>query len=128
MNFERIKRVKSSKAFTVPDAIVSVIMVIAVIACALFVYRLPSADVIISVRGEKDIRLSLDSETDIELKHLTVHIHGGQVWVTDADCADKTCENIGKISGAWQRIVCLPNGVVISVTGDDDSLQWEIGR
>lgn len=128
MNFERIKKVKSSKPFTLLDIAVAAVIVAATVLCALIVYRLPAADVVISVNGELVGRYSLDGDTDIAIDHLTVHIHGGEAWVTDADCTDKTCEHIGKISGAWQNIVCLPNGVVISIDGGDDDLQWEIGR
>lgn len=72
------------------------------------------------------MELPLGKDGDVQLEHLTVHIRGGKVWVSDADCPDKVCERTGEIGRSGQSIVCLPNGVAVRITGDGD-LQWEIG-
>jgi len=48
-----------------------------------------------------------------------VTISGGQVSVTDADCPDKLCIRQGPAGRTNQSIVCLPNRMVIEVTGPD---------
>lgn len=46
-------------------------------------------------------------------------IENGQVYIKEADCPDRLCVKQGAISRVGQSIVCLPNKVVIKITGDD---------
>lgn len=125
MNIDRIARVKRSKAFTVLDVVLVCVLVIGIALGAWAIYRKPALSVVIS-EGGKTRTLPIDADATVVLEHLTVHIEGGKVWVTDADCADGICVETGAISRAGQRIVCLPNAVIISLEGSGD-LQWEIG-
>ena len=45
----------------------------------------------------------------------TVRVEPGRIRVTDADCADRVCENTGWISDRAAPIVCLPHRLVIRV-------------
>lgn len=45
----------------------------------------------------------------------TLHIAGGEAWVTDATCPDKVCEHMGKISREGEVIVCMPNKLTIRI-------------
>lgn len=51
----------------------------------------------------------------------TLVVEDGYAWVTDSDCPDKICEHMGKIHMNGQLIVCLPNGVIVTVEGGEDS-------
>lgn len=125
MNFESIKKVKRSKPFTLVDGIVIAVMIAAIAVSLALVYsKKPSTVRITAPDFEREY--DLNASTVIELEHLTVHIEGGEVWVTDADCPDKTCVAVGRISRAGQSIVCLPSGVVVTITGEGD-LQAGIG-
>ena len=66
-----------------------------------------------------------DTEYEFDIKtkygHNTVKISGGSLWVTDTDCPDKT-ELGHKISKSGQVIVCLPNRLVISITGEKSNV------
>lgn len=126
MNIERIKKVKSAKVFTAADVAVVVILV-AIAAAAIIAFTAKKADVaVVSVDGRKT-EYSLQKTETIDLDCLTVHIDGGKVWVTNSTCLDHTCEKSGKISSPGQSIVCLPNKIVITVSGESD-LQWEVGK
>jgi len=46
-----------------------------------------------------------------------VEIDGRRVRVVDADCPDKLCIKTGWISRPPEQIVCLPNRVVVKITG-----------
>jgi len=52
---------------------------------------------------------------------LTLIIKNGSVWVENATCPDKCCENVGKISKSGESIVCLPAKCSISVSGKGDA-------
>lgn len=126
MNAEAVKKVKASKPFTVLDAVILVVLIAAVGLGAYLIYRVPPDSVTVRADGYERT-FPLDEDRSVELGHLTVRIEDGYVWVEDADCADKTCERTGKISRAGQSIVCLPNGIVVTISGKSD-LSWEIGR
>ncbi len=126
MNIERVKKVKRSKAFTLIDVLVVAALIAAAGICAAFVFAEPPKTVTVTAPNYER-EFALDVDKTIKLEHLTVRIKDGKVWVTDADCADRTCERTGKISRAGQRIVCLPHGVVVAINGESD-LQWELGQ
>ncbi len=126
MNIESVKKVKQSKPFTVFDAVIVAVLVAAIGISIWLIFRTPAATVTITA-PDFSHEYSLDGDATVALDCLTVHISGGEVWVTDSQCRDGTCEHTGKISRAGQSIVCLPNGVVITVNGKSD-LHWEIGR
>ena len=48
-----------------------------------------------------------------------VHIGGGMVWVEDSPCRDKVCVQMGKKKRAGERIICLPNRIVVEVVGNE---------
>lgn len=45
-------------------------------------------------------------------------IENGTAYLNYSNCPDHTCEKNGKIKYVGQTIVCLPNKVSITVTGD----------
>ena len=51
----------------------------------------------------------------------TLRILDGEAYMEEASCPDKLCIHQGKAYKAGQSIVCLPNRVVIKITGKDDS-------
>ena len=128
VNFEKVKKVKQSKIFTLVDVVLLAVIVLIIGLSVWLIYLKPRGDsltVTVTAPDYKYVGLLSDDNT-IELEHICVHIQGGKVWVTGADCSDKICERTGEISRAGQSIVCLPNNVVVSISGDGD-LQWGVG-
>lgn len=126
MNFEKVKKVKNSKPFTVLDAVIVAVIALALVGVIIWLFVREKPSTVIVTAPDFYRELSLDKDAELRLEHLTVHVSNGRVWVTDADCPDKTCEHTGEITRAGQSIVCLPSGVVVSITGISD-LQWESG-
>lgn len=48
----------------------------------------------------------------------TVSVGGGSIWVSSADCSNRTCVHAGKISLAGQTVICAPHKLVIKVVGE----------
>ena len=76
----------------------------------------------VRVDGELVQSYPLDRETDVVLQGVNggtnhLHIADGQAWLSEASCPDKVCVHMGKISEAGQSIICLPNRMVLEVTG-----------
>jgi hypothetical protein len=46
-----------------------------------------------------------------------VEVQGGKVHMLESACRDKICVGMGWVDRAGQAVVCLPNRVVIRITG-----------
>ena len=55
------------------------------------------------------------------LGNTLVVIHAGKVHVSESPCTAKICVKTGEISHTGQIIVCIPNKVIIRVTGEEDA-------
>ncbi len=51
---------------------------------------------------------------------VVVTVDGKRMCVSEADCPDHTCVKTGWISQVGQTAVCLPNRVMIKITGSTD--------
>lgn len=60
---------------------------------------------------QKTIRLA-GKATDV-----VIEIDGERMRFVESECPDHTCENTGWISRVGQTAVCLPNRVMIKITG-----------
>lgn len=73
----------------------------------------------------RQIRLADDTHQTITLDGredtVTIEIEGKQMRFVNSHCADHTCEQTGWISRVGQTAVCLPNRVMIKITGSGDS-------
>lgn len=54
--------------------------------------------------------------------HNTIEFDRGRVRVSYADCPDQVCVDTGWIEDGTVPIVCLPNRLVIEITGEEDGL------
>ena len=83
----------------------------------------------ITVNGKKFGTYSLDKNREIKVENETgynvIIIEDGKAYVRDADCPDKYCVKMGKISGNSESLVCLPHKMIVEVeigeTGNDGS-------
>lgn len=79
----------------------------------------------VQVNGIVQGRYSLHSNQSIEIKGIRgsnlLVIEDGAAYMESATCPDKICVHHTKISHSGESIVCLPNKVVVTVTGNPDS-------
>ena len=86
----------------------------------------PGTQVIVTVDGEEYGRYSLDEEQEIPIvidgvtTNLLV-IKDGVADMTEANCPDKLCVHQREISKGNEMIVCLPNKVVVEISGSEES-------
>ena len=87
--------------------------------------------------GSKHIEISVDGElygryefsdkektVDVitEFGENKIKIDNKAVWVEDASCPDKLDVKMGKIEKAGQMIVCLPNRLMIKISGNNEKV------
>ena len=65
--------------------------------------------------------LSVDGEFVLNGGTNRLIIEDGTARLVESHCPDRTCEKKGRISYVGQTIVCLPNRLSVTVTGESDN-------
>lgn len=109
------------------DIVLGLFLLLFCAATAVFAYGIgeSGADAVIEVNGELygTYPLSQDRVIDIdsEFGHNQAVIADGKIYMAESDCPDSYClgqhRASGGIDSSNRTIVCLPNRVVISVSG-----------
>ena len=78
----------------------------------------------VTVNGEFAAEYSLLDDGEYILNGGTniLVISNGKASMKDANCPDGLCVKTGKISRSGERIVCLPNRVMVEIIGKDDGI------
>ena len=99
---------------------------IALFALSCVLGRDSGAQAVVMVNGQQEVCLPLDEDTtytiDTGNSLNIVRVENGEVFMEFADCPDGHCTAQGRISHTGEIIVCLPNRVTVSITGDEQSL------
>jgi hypothetical protein len=80
----------------------------------------------ISIDGELYKKYSLDDTLDKEITIDTdygtnvIYIEEGSVHMEESTCPDKLCIKQGSIDRPGEIIVCLPNKILVEITGQTD--------
>ena len=88
-------------------------------------FQTPGSEVLITRDGQPYGTYSLLKNQTIEITdengHVTnvLKIQDGKADMTKADCPDGLCVHQKAISAENENIVCLPNKIVVTVTGAD---------
>ncbi|MBE6058596.1 MAG: NusG domain II-containing protein [Clostridium sulfidigenes] len=86
---------------------------------------------VISIDGKETKRVELTTGLDEEFTIKSsygfnrVVIHDMKIGIVDADCKDEICVNEGFIGAVGERIVCLPNRLIIEIVGEQKSSEGE---
>ncbi len=77
----------------------------------------PGGKIAVNINGEYVCEYSLSADGEYPLNGGTniLVIEGGAAYIKEASCPDGTCMHQGKISDIGERIVCLPNKVLVEV-------------
>ena len=86
--------------------------------------RESGAEAVVTVDGTEVGRYPLSKAGTFPLNGGTniLVIENGEAWVTEANCPDKICMGMGKISRNGDFIACLPNRLLIVVEGGEKAV------
>ena len=110
---------KLTNRFLVPAVIILFISVV----LGIFAVRstFGTAEVVTVKQGDKIIeKISLGDVSEpyeIRLSGNTVLVEKDGVSMKGADCPDKCCVQMGKITRSNESIICLPNKVIVEIEG-----------
>ncbi len=113
------------------NADIILIVSILVVALGLFVInKLSSKDgqiVTVTVNGVVTNSYSINDNGEYPLNGGTniLIIEDGQAYLKDANCPDKLCVKQGKIHSTGQAITCLPNKLVVEISGGEAEVDFE---
>lgn len=87
-----------------------------------FLFNGDKSFAVITVDGEEYARLPLSKDTQLVIeteygKNILV-IENGKVYISDADCPDKTCVKTG-CADKLKTIVCLPHRLTVSIESEE---------
>jgi hypothetical protein len=111
------------------DLILAGILLVAAIAAFLMLKQRQAAQTVegpvavVTVNGQETGRYPLSSDGIFPLNggsNILV-VSDGEAWVSEANCPDKICMGMGKISHSGEFIACMPNGVLIIVENSDET-------
>jgi hypothetical protein len=99
-----------------------------VLAIVLLLTRGTGNEVQIRVDGQVVETLELSQDQTYEIQGVgggtnLLVIQNGEAWVEEATCPDGLCENMGKISGVGQSVICLPNKVVVEIVSQEETAE-----
>ena len=82
--------------------------------------RTEGATVTVTVDGTTVGEYPLDRDGVYTINNGTnkLTVEGGVAYMSYSSCPDHICENTGKVRYVGEQIVCLPNRVTVTVSGD----------
>lgn len=111
------------KLFTCGDKLLVAFFLLSSLIALLAINHLQNqgGTVSIGVSGQIKHQFSLKDDREIQVSGplgLTqIQIKNQKVRIISSACPDKICVNTGWISSTYQMIVCVPNQIVINITG-----------
>jgi hypothetical protein len=116
------------KYFGRNDCILIAVLIFGAVAAALIFYISGSSGYLVNVyvdgRLTGEYLLSEDNNIIIQGYNggvNTLVIKDGAAYMKEADCPDKLCIHQGRISREGMELVCMPNRVVVRISGKDKS-------
>ncbi len=122
---------KTNKTDTPPkanytrDLILVAVLLVAALALFFVMRSLQARDTgtgaqaVVTVDGKEIGRYPLKKNGTFPLNGGTniLVVENGEAWVSEANCPDKVCMGMGKISRNGEFIACLPNRLLVVVEG-----------
>ena len=77
------------------------------------------------LKGKEKGRYPLSENITLEIRqedggYNILKIEGGKADITEASCPDKICVNHRPVKNPGERLVCLPNRVVVEIEKDKE--------
>lgn len=121
---------KKDKMKIKKDILLITVIVMIALVVFLFIHFFIKKDgsmVVVKINGDINYKGSLYQSKELVVDGYQggsnrIVIQDGFVYMADADCPDKLCEHMGKISKTGENIVCMPHRVVVEIVGDGSEL------
>jgi hypothetical protein len=123
-----VKKRKSHKV-TAGDVVLTALVLIASITSMVLIARATAGEkgstAVIEVNAKAVLRVELSASQPRKnytvrgvLGPSTIEVYNGRARMLESTCRDKICVGTGWIDAPGKNIVCLPNRVVVTITGE----------
>jgi hypothetical protein len=124
-----LKKILEDKKLLSDAILVGVLLIISLsVLLFMFLFKEPGHVAEVSVNGVKvaEYQLSVDGVYYLNGGTNVLVIENGEAYMREADCPDKFskngCVNTGRISYVGQKIVCLPNKIIVEIVGEGEGI------
>ena len=112
------------KKYRIDIIVVSVLLLLSLVALLVMsLNKEEGAYAEITIDGSTVARYSLSKDGVYTLNGgtNTLTIKDGKAYMTESNCPDHKCENMGKMKYVGQTIVCLPNKLTVTIVGESEN-------
>ncbi len=103
------------------DILAGALLVVLLVVMLLVIFLPPAgSEVEIYRDGQLIATYPLDQNRAFEVGGVRINIFNGHVDVVEADCPDQLCVHARSISTSGSSIICVPNRLVVKITGKAD--------
>ena len=99
---------------------VILIAVLLIVAAIYFGFSHNANEASVYYDGDLFTVLPLNKNKTVEVGNTVIKVEDGKVFFEYSDCPNKICMKSGKLYKAGQTASCVPNGVVIVLSGADE--------
>ena len=121
-----LKKILENKKMLSDIILVAVLLVISLsVFLVFYLNRTEGSTVVVSVDGKKVSEYSLEIDGVYYLNDGTnvLVIESGAAYMREANCPGyQDCVETGKIRFVGERIVCLPNKVIVEIVGEGEEI------
>lgn len=113
---------KITKKYRLDVIVIAAILLLSLfLVLAVFLTRDEGSVAVVEIDGAEagEYPLSADGVFPLNGGTNVLVIENGTAYLNYSSCPDHVCERTGKIRYVGQAIVCLPNRVTVTVTGDE---------
>ena len=117
----------------IPDILIISLAAALTVFSAYAAYMKPQGKAQVLIRGQsREWVFQIDVEETVvvnrPLGDTVVRLDGSRAWVESSPCENQTCTAAGFVSRQGQWAVCLPNNVLLMISGtgdkDVDAVSW----
>lgn len=115
------KTIKKTRKPLLDVIFISAVILIALSIVLIFTLNRKSGNIaIVEINGERiaEYPLSKNGVFSLNGGSNVLVIEDGAAYLNYSDCPDHTCEKTGKIRYVGETIICLPNRISITVSGN----------
>ena len=121
-----LKKILENKKMLSDIILIAVLLIVGLSALIIWSLTAETGDMaVVSVKGKvvAEYSLSVDGVYYLNGGTNILVIENGSAYIREANCPGyQDCVEQGKISMVGETIVCLPNEVVVEITGEGDGL------
>jgi hypothetical protein len=109
--------------FKKADIFVAVLFVLILTSVIVMLFMPKGESAVVYLNGQKIATLSLSIDTEYNISRdgveMRIVVSDGFVNIEESNCPDHLCES-GRISKKGEKLVCLPNRVVVEISGESE--------